>query len=85
MEITKDILTEIMKKHKGYELRKALNQLICPDKVLETSGVMLSGIHLTPDGSWRVLTFPQWVKVVDPDRGNSYCFDCDERGVFIKW
>ena len=84
MEITKDILTEIMKKHKGYELRKALNQLICPDKVLETSGVMLSGIHLTPDGSWRCDIYPVG-EVVDPDRGNSYCFDCDERGVFIKW
>lgn len=81
--ITREMLTDLMENRDT--ICEKVNNFICPTKKLQPhKGARIDGIHITPEGCWSTLIFPQWVKL-EPLWGKSYRFICDENGEFISW
>lgn len=81
--IKKEMLTELMNDRDS--ICEKINKLISPDKALQAhKGVRLDGIHITSEGCWSAVIFPQWVKC-EPSHVKSYRFSCTENGEFIGW
>lgn len=85
MKVTREMITVIMQKHSGHDLKTKLNELIHPQEPLGRNGCQLSCTHSAGQGKQRFIIFPQWVELVDPDKGNSFCFWCDDHGRFERW
>ena len=83
MKVTREMLTGIMS-DRATICEKA-NALISSKKIQPHKGVLLDGIHGTPDGFWSAIKFPQWVILDDNNGFKSYRFSCTEDGEFIAW
>lgn len=83
MTINREMITEAMQNIPT--CCEKINSIISPNKRIQAhKGVRLDTIHVTSEGCWSKIIFPQWV-VLENSFSKSYQFNCTESGEFISW